>query len=219
MSTPVHIPTPSNRVKVYELCKDEWTDKGTGYCSGQFVNDNKDPVLIVRNENNRNEILLLEYIRGEIQFQKQQETLIVWSEPDKNDMALSFQEPEGCSIVCDYLVYVQKTVAKQITIMAVMSTDDGEMTEIIAGPLNYPPDPSLDNLKDIISSINQLNTYPFSRESLFAFISETDFVKNLVRVFEQAEKLHMITELHLLCQIVKLLCMFLLFYLFTSFFI
>lgn len=207
MNSEVHIPTSPKRVKVYELCKDEWTDKGTGYCSGEIIN-NSDPFIVVRNEDNRNEILLKEYIKGEIHFQKQQETLIVWSLPDKNDMALSFQEPDGCSIVCDFLVFVQKSLAQQISIVVVTSTEEGELSEMIAGPINFPPEPHVGNLADVYEAITHLVVYQFSRESLCAFLIGTDFVKKLVAIFDHAESSHNLSELHNLCRIIKILCMY-----------
>jgi protein phosphatase-4 regulatory subunit 3 len=38
------------------------------------------------------------------------DTLIVWTEPDGTDYALSFQEVEGCSDVWDYIVDVQRAI-------------------------------------------------------------------------------------------------------------
>lgn len=32
-------------------------------------------------------------------YQKQQDTLIVWTEANGTDMALSFQEAEGCAVI------------------------------------------------------------------------------------------------------------------------
>lgn len=42
-------------------------------------------------------------------YQKQQDTLIVWTEQNGTDMALSFQEPEGCANIwfaCTTQTYV-----------------------------------------------------------------------------------------------------------------
>jgi protein phosphatase-4 regulatory subunit 3 len=36
------------------------------------------------------------------------ETLIVWTEPDGVDYALSFQDPEGCSEVWNFILEVQR---------------------------------------------------------------------------------------------------------------
>jgi len=36
------------------------------------------------------------------------DTLIVWTEPDGVDYALSFQDPEGCSEVWNFILDVQR---------------------------------------------------------------------------------------------------------------
>lgn len=200
----ITVPTSPRRVKVYELCKDEWTDKGTGFCSGEVLNEQ--PYVLVRNEENNTEILLKMHILGEIQFHKQQETLIVWSEADKNDMALSFQEAEGCSIVCDYLVFVQRFYAKKISIMVVTSTEEGDFSEMIAGPISYPPTPTCGNMEEVVESLSQLMSFNFARESVCSFVTETDYVNQLVETFSKAEKTRDLRELHNICRVMKLLC-------------
>lgn len=210
MSLNINIPTPPRRVKVYELCNDEWTDKGTGFCSGEVTNERA--YITVRNEDNRNEILLRMHVAGEIQYHKQQETLIVWSEVGKNDMALSFQEADGCSIVCDYLVFVQRNFATKISIMVVTTTEEGDFSELIAGPLIYPPSPTCDNLEDVVEALSQLMAYQFARESVCLFITETDYAHQLVQVFNKAEELERLSDLHKLCRVMKLLCEYQSFY-------
>ncbi|OLY79984.1 hypothetical protein AYI68_g5933 [Smittium mucronatum] len=83
------------RVKVYELSSDaNWNDLGTGYCTFENVDDqyrikvvseDDDSVLILDNE------LLLDE-----KYQKEQSSLIVWTEPGDKDMAISFQEADSC---------------------------------------------------------------------------------------------------------------------------
>lgn len=204
MNLNINIPTTPKRVKVYELCKDEWTDKGTGFCSGELHDEQA--YIVVRNEDNRSEILLKMHVAGEIQFHRQQETLIVWSEVDKNDMALSFQEADGCSLVCDYLVCIQRHVAKRISILVVTTTEEGDFSELIAGPLVYPPSPSSENLADVVESLSQLMAYQFARESVCSFITETEYIHQVVEVFNKAEKLKNLPSLHNICRVMKLLC-------------
>ncbi len=36
------------------------------------------------------------------------ETLIVWTEPDGTDYALSFQDVEGCGEIVDFIIEVQR---------------------------------------------------------------------------------------------------------------
>lgn len=204
MNLSFHLPTTPRRVKVYELCQEEWIDNGTGYCSGELLDDKA--FIIVRNEENKADILLQKVISGEIQFHKQQETLIVWSEPEKNDMALSFQEADGCSLVCDYLVYAQRHFARGISVSIITSTEEGDVSHLIAGPLEYPPCPTFDNLDQVFDSLKTLSIYQYSKESLCLYISETDYIHQLVEVFNAAENFEKLDTLHGLFRILKLLC-------------
>lgn len=209
MPLPSHFPTPQQRVKVYEMCRDEWTDKGTGFCSGDVL-DARDGLgpsawLVVRSEENRNVTLLRSPVRGLIRFQKQQETLLMWSEPGKNDMALSFQDAEGCSCVCNFLVQAQKSIARDISVIVVTSTEDGETSEVIAGPVSFPPSPDLSNLREVLDSTSVLTAFQFSRDALCTFLVNSDFIPKLAETFTQAEQQHLLQHLHNLCRIVKLL--------------
>ncbi|CAB5395087.1 unnamed protein product [Rhizophagus irregularis] len=88
----------SRRVKVYQLNKDsEWVDKGTGFCSCLRNRAKDDALIIVRSEEDSSSILLESRVLRDIDYQKQQDTLIVWTEPNGSDLALSFQEAEGCT--------------------------------------------------------------------------------------------------------------------------
>jgi protein phosphatase 4 regulatory subunit 3 len=44
-------------------------------------------------------MLLETKIQKDDGYQKQQDTLIVWTESNGTDMALSFQEAEGCAVI------------------------------------------------------------------------------------------------------------------------
>lgn len=190
------------------MCRDEWTDKGTGFCYGDVVDNGSGTLcawITVRCEVNRALLLLRAPVRGSIRFQKQQDTLLVWSEPRRNDMALSFQDADGCACLCSFLVQVQKSVARDISVVVVTSTDEGETSEVIAGPVAFPPEPTIDNLPEVLELLATLAVFQFSRESLCAFLVGTDFIPKLAAVFTQAENDHLIAQLYNLCRIVKLL--------------
>ncbi|KMU84820.1 binding / hydrogen ion transporting ATP synthase [Coccidioides immitis H538.4] len=95
------IPPPNDRkrVKVYELKDNDWFDRGTGFCTGQIFDD--EPKILVESEDQPDRMLLETKISRDDGYQKQQETLIVWTEPNGTDMALSFQEAEGCAVICN----------------------------------------------------------------------------------------------------------------------
>ena len=88
------------RVKLYELnAERQWDDKGTGHVSSTYVERLKGISLVVRSEQDGS-LLLESKIQSDTAYQKQQETLIVWSEGDNFDLALSFQERGGCDKIC-----------------------------------------------------------------------------------------------------------------------
>jgi protein phosphatase-4 regulatory subunit 3 len=112
---------------VYELIGARWVDQGTAFCFGQFQEETGAALLIARSERNYNDIILSTAIRSNDVYQRQQgscdflrlfrtlanigsslDTLIVWTEPDGVDYALSFQDPEGCSEVWNFICEVQQ---------------------------------------------------------------------------------------------------------------
>lgn len=101
------------RVKVYELRDNDWFDRGTGFCTGQIVNvghharrsqlvanaQQDEPRIFVESEDQPERMLLETKIQKDDGYQKQQDTLIVWTESNGTDMALSFQEADGCAVI------------------------------------------------------------------------------------------------------------------------
>lgn len=107
------------RVKVYELRDNDWFDRGTGFCTGQVINvsiylprrnlqlsriradpaPQDEPKIYVESEDQPDRMLLETKIAKDDGYQKQQDTLIVWTEANGTDMALSFQEAEGCAVI------------------------------------------------------------------------------------------------------------------------
>ena len=95
------------RVKLYELnAERQWDDKGTGHVSSTYVERLKGISLVVRSEQDGS-LLLESKIQTDTAYQKQQETLIVWSEGDNFDLALSFQERAGCDDIWEKICSVQ----------------------------------------------------------------------------------------------------------------
>lgn len=98
------------RVKVYELKNNDWYDRGTGFCAGQVM-VNEESRIFVQAEDDPQRYLLETRISKDDGYQKQQDTLIVWTEPNGIDMALSFQEAEGCTAIWDFVSEVQQRLA------------------------------------------------------------------------------------------------------------
>lgn len=101
---------------MYELIGSRWTDRGTAFCSGDFDEPTQQAKLIARSETDPNSVLLSCAIRVNDVYQRQQDTLIVWTEPDGTDFALSFQDIEGCTEVWEFIVEVQRHLGARGTL-------------------------------------------------------------------------------------------------------
>lgn len=203
------------RVKVYLLRGDNWLDSGTGYCKGEVDQDSKKPYFIVRNELNGDEVILKSFLEGTTQYQRQQETLIVWTDPSGKDLALSFQETEGCADLCDFIIKAQQNnYSPEISLYYVISNQvsDGDflqdgvandITELITGPITFPDTPDMNNLEDILEIINQNSMSTFTRISVLKFIVENEFIPKLIELFYRSEQEKNIINLYALSEIIK----------------
>ncbi|KAF9488775.1 hypothetical protein BDN71DRAFT_1512742, partial [Pleurotus eryngii] len=111
-------------VKVYELIGSRWVDRGTAFCFRRFNDETNEALLIARSESNYAEVILSTAIRSNDVYRRQRgakivvafhnvtnyfpNTLIVWTEPDGVDYALSLRDPEGCSEVRNFIPKVQR---------------------------------------------------------------------------------------------------------------
>jgi protein phosphatase-4 regulatory subunit 3 len=98
------------------------------------------------------------------------ETLIVWTEPNGADYALSFQDPEGCSEVWNFICDVQQHI-----------TGSDEHTLITSSPVIGPepstnrgqlPTPQLGIIPDIERSIKGLSRQGQIKERLCEYIMQ-----------------------------------------------
>lgn len=95
------------RVKVYTLNDErQWDDRGTGHVASAYNDHLKGMTLVVRAEQDGS-VLLESKILLNTSYQKQQETLIVWSEGENTDLALSFQEKAGCDEIWEKICQVR----------------------------------------------------------------------------------------------------------------
>ena len=193
------------RVKVYELKNNDWYDRGTGFCTGQVVNspnssaENPDARIVVVSEDDTKRILLETRITKDDGYQKQQDTLIVWTESNGVDMALSFQEADGCASIWDFVSEVQSR-------LAALAPDDG-LSDDILDPVNpiSLPEPQLGRLDEVEHAIRAASTSPQSRDALAKFVMHPEhlYILKLAPLVERAEELQSTPDLHRLCTIMK----------------
>ncbi|CAK7227726.1 Platinum sensitivity protein [Sporothrix curviconia] len=206
------------RVKVYELRNNDWFDRGTGLCSSTYITTEdgevREPRIIVESEDAPDRLLLDTRISHEDGFQRQQgmwypvttrflgrDTLIVWTEPTTGlDMALSFQEADGCLLIWNFIHEVQRSIAPQMGEDNMSDEAPVDMSASIA----LPP-AELANLEDIETNMRIMSTTASGRDALSRSIISDNYIHKLIPLVEVAEDLESLMDLHRLCNIIKII--------------
>ncbi|XP_066905505.1 serine/threonine-protein phosphatase 4 regulatory subunit 3 isoform X2 [Halyomorpha halys] len=193
------------RVKLYALNADrQWDDRGTGHVSSSYVERLKGISLLVRAELDGS-LLLESKILPDTAYQKQQDTLIVWSEGDNFDLALSFQEKAGCDEIWEKICQVQgKDPSVEITQDIVEESEDERFDDMsdTAPPIELPPC-ELSRLEEINELIGSCLTSPMRKEKLATALETDGYIKKLLNLFHMCEDLENIEGLHFLYDIFK----------------
>ncbi|KAJ5794856.1 hypothetical protein N7457_001455 [Penicillium paradoxum] len=200
MALEVQPPDGRKRVKVYELRDNDWFDRGTGFCTGQILGE--EPRIFVESEDLPSRVLLETRITKDDGYQKQQasrdtETLIVWTEQNGTDMALSFQEAEGCAVIWDFVNAVQQHL------LSLNSADDALSDDLDSYQSIVLPAPELGNLPEIEQIVRAASMTQGGRDALSKFIIRDEYIAKLVPLVAMAEDLESLIDLHRLCNIMK----------------
>lgn len=181
------------RVKLYALnANRQWDDKGTGHVTSCYHEPLDGMSLLVRNESDGS-LLLESKIQIDTQYQKQQGTLIVWTESDNYDLALSFQEKDGCNEIWEKICQVQgrdPTYEQQ---------DDEEQEEVRINLVECDQE----NLQSILDQITAFSQTARRRDVLASEYIENDYIQKLLDIFRKADESQDITTLHKLYEIFK----------------
>uniref|UniRef100_T1J957 Uncharacterized protein n=1 Tax=Strigamia maritima TaxID=126957 RepID=T1J957_STRMM len=179
------------RVKLYALnAERQWDDRGTGHVSSSYVERFEGMSLLVRAESDGS-LLLESKIQPDTAYQKQQETLIVWSESENFDLALSFQEKAGCDEIWEKICQVQgKDPSVDITQDIVEESEDERFEDMseTAPPVDLPPC-ELSKLEEINEVISSCLPSPIRREKLAVAIENENYIKKLLNLFHMCEDL------------------------------
>lgn len=208
MAHPVpHQTTDRRRVKVYELRDNDWFDRGTGFCTATWTEVDegraKEPRVVVDSEDEPIRTLLETRICKEDGFQKQQETLIVWTEPSTGiDMALSFQEADGCAQIWKFVNDVQRTLHGDLAGPDDSLSDD--LTMELPATIQLPP-AELGCLPELESTMRVISNSANGRDTLAKLIMHEDYIGKLIPLVEMAEDLESLQDLHRLCNIMKII--------------
>ncbi|RZC88134.1 hypothetical protein C5167_015941 [Papaver somniferum] len=185
------------RVKVYHLNEDgKWDDRGTGHVSVDYLERSEDLGIFVSDEED-NEPLLAHPIRADEIYRRQEDTIISWRDPEYNtELALSFQEPTGCSYIWEQICNVRRN-----------------MQYGSIGDLDIGPRPATDNLDtsgglhsndDTFHSTNsELRDFPAVELSTLPLILKQSFFPKLIDLFKICEDLENLDGLHMIFKLVK----------------
>lgn len=134
-----------------------------------------------------------------------QETLIVWSEGDNYDLALSFQEKLGCEEIWLKICQVQgKDPSVEIT--QEIAEDEDERYEDAAEMGGYAyelPPCEVDRLEEINEIIANSLPFPLRREKLASVLERESYIKKLLGLFHVCEEVQNLKALHKLYEIFK----------------
>ncbi|KAJ3283863.1 Platinum sensitivity protein [Rhizoclosmatium sp. JEL0117] len=205
------------RVKVYQLDSDgAWEDKGTGsvavspalcievaYETPPETVEGSDPPLLLKTR-----------IRKDLDFIRQQDTLIVWTEDDGSDMALSFQEQEGCNTLWNTIRQAKNRLNGveggtdiDIDNLPFTNNDDEDLKEDdrrSENGINLPV-PSMSTIKEIEEIMFAASKGAYGRGQLSRAIQQDNFIDKLVPLLEMCEDLESLEELYSLSHIVKMI--------------
>lgn len=120
-------PADMCRVKLYKLHDNDWEDQGTGYCIAKLsetTNDRKEAHIIMNSEEDPGRLILKERVYDGNNFQRQQETLIVWTQRQTGlDMALSFQEATDLDRIWKVIDAVQRDITEDLHVTEAHPTE------------------------------------------------------------------------------------------------
>ncbi|KAL3068072.1 hypothetical protein niasHT_038062 [Heterodera trifolii] len=200
-----------NRVKLYVLCDQRsWDDRGTGHvaCLQSLENSNT-WCIIVRLETNEKNVLESK-IQQDTVYQKQQGTLIVWSESDTCDLALSFQEKAGCTELWEKICRIQgkdpETDAEEENESEENEPSDSSTSGISnacsTSSVSIPPC-TLQNLGDLEQALSNNMFANSLREKMATAILQNGYINKLCELFELCEDLENTKMLNQLASIAK----------------
>ncbi|CAJ2662453.1 unnamed protein product [Trifolium pratense] len=183
------------RVKVYRLNDDgKWDDQGTGHVTVDYLERSEELGVFVYDEDDNETILLHRIISDDI-YRKQEDTIISWRDPEyATELALSFQEPGGCSYIWDNICNVQRNMH--------FNTLNNEAFHSVNSELRELPAVELSTLPLILKTVVESGITDQLRLTEL-ILTDQDFFRKLVELFRVCEDLENTDGLHMIFKIMK----------------
>uniref|UniRef100_A0A914LK23 Serine/threonine-protein phosphatase 4 regulatory subunit 3-like central domain-containing protein n=1 Tax=Meloidogyne incognita TaxID=6306 RepID=A0A914LK23_MELIC len=197
-----------NRVKLYVLCDQRaWDDRGTGHVAClPSPESNNTWCIVVRLESNERNVLESKILQ-ETTYQKQQGTLIVWSETESVDLALSFQEKAGCTELWEKICKIQGRDPDAETELEDNECDDQDVpsdssTSVVSNATGVPPC-NLQNLGELEQALSNSMFANSQREKMANAILQSSYIPKLCEMFSISEDLENKEALQQMASIAK----------------
>uniref|UniRef100_A0A0K0DWJ3 SMK-1 domain-containing protein n=1 Tax=Strongyloides stercoralis TaxID=6248 RepID=A0A0K0DWJ3_STRER len=200
------------RVKLYVLCEQKiWTDKGTGHVAILAHPEEEDlNYIVVRLEQDDRNVLQRKILK-DTNYEKQQDTLVVWAEGENINLALSFQEKDGCEQTWASIIKAQgrNPVEIEAELRASEARDNSSLnssgvngSSIAGDDIELPPC-NLGNLNHFETLLSNSLSTPVQRERMAVAIEEASYIKQLCGIFQLAENMEHTDKLIIFGKIVK----------------
>ena len=183
------------RVKVYRLNDDgKWDDQGTGHVTIDYMERSEDLGLFVNDEED-NETILLHRISSDDIYRKQEDSIVSWRDPEyATELALSFQEPSGCSYIWDHICNVQRNMHFNTLNNEPFQSTNSELRELPAVELTTLP---------LILKIVVDSSITDQIRLTELLLSNQEFFRKLMGLFRVCEDVKNMDGLHTIFKIVK----------------
>ncbi|CAN1194989.1 Serine/threonine-protein phosphatase 4 regulatory subunit 3 [Linum perenne] len=183
------------RVKVYRLIDGgKWDDQGTGHVTVDYLERSEELGLYVIDEDD-NETLLMHRIIPDDIYRKQEDTIISWRDPEySTELALSFQEPTGCSYIWDHICNVQRSLQ--------FNNLNSETFHSMTSDLRELPVVELSTLPLILKTVSESGIADQMRLQEL-ILSDPEFFRKLIDLFRICEDLENNDGLHMIFKIVR----------------
>ncbi|XP_021101959.1 serine/threonine-protein phosphatase 4 regulatory subunit 3B isoform X5 [Heterocephalus glaber] len=133
------------------------------------------------------------------------DTLIVWSEAENYDLALSFQEKAGCDEIWEKICQVQgKDPSVEVTQDLIDESEEERFEEMPeTSHLIDLPTCEINKLEEIADLVTSVLSSPIRREKLALALENEGYIKKLLQLFQACENLENTEGLHHLYEIIR----------------
>lgn len=194
---------PSRTAKLYALNENnQWDYLGSGNVTS-VPSESQGMFLVVRSESSGSLVLETEVL-PDTPYQKQKDTLIVWSEDESHGMALSFRDSESCQETWEAICRVQgkdPTVNVTQDLLDYLEEDINETLE--TDDLDELPNCELSKLKQIANLVTSAFNSPILRRRLGLVLENESYIKKLLQLLHTCENVGYTEGLYHLNTIIK----------------